>query len=102
MIRHIVLFRLKSGVDEQTITTHMDDFRALAGRVEAIQQIDVRRDIVGRDVSAHFGLIVTFADEAALKVYGAHADHQAAFGRLKANLDRMLVLDFVEAPDVDG
>ena len=94
MIRHIVLFKLKSGVDDQTIQRHMADFQELEGRVEAIDTIEVRRDFVGRDVSADFGLIVAFVDEAALKAYQAHAEHQAAFGRLKPNLDRMLVLDY--------
>ena len=94
MIRHIVLFRLNPGVDERTLERHMSDFKALAQSVPRIDSIEVRRDFVGRDVSADFGLIVTFADEAALKAYQAHAEHQGAFGRLKPNLDRMLVLDY--------
>ena len=94
MIQHIVLFKLKSGVDDQTIQRHIADFQALEGSVDAIDTIEVRRDFVGRDVSADFGLIVTFVDDAALKAYQGHVEHQAAFGRLKPNLDRMLVLDY--------
>lgn len=96
MIRHIVLFKLLTETDEATIQTHMADFRALETKVPAIREIMVQRDIVGRDVSADFGLVVSFDDDAALKAYGAHPEHQAAFARLKPRLDRMLVLDYAE------
>lgn len=94
MIQHIVLFKLKAGSDEETIASHMADFRALAGVVEAIDSIDVQRDFVGRDVSADFGLIVALRDHDALGAYRDHPQHKAAFERLKPQLDRMLVLDY--------
>ncbi len=94
MVRHIVLFKLKSGLAEQTIREHMADFAGLATTVTTIAAIEVQRDVVGRDVSAGFGLVVSFADLDALKTYQAHPDHQAAFARLKPNLDHKLVLDY--------
>ncbi len=96
MIQHIVLFKLQAGGDEETIRRHMADFEALEASVPSIGRILVRRDCVGRDVSADFGLIVSFADEDALKDYQAHPEHRAAFERLKPRLDRMLVLDYQE------
>jgi quinol monooxygenase YgiN len=94
MVRHIVLFKLKPGLDEQTVRAHIADFAGLAATVPAIETIEVQRDVVGRDVSSDFGLVVSFADLDALKTYQAHPDHQAAFARLKPNLDHMLVLDY--------
>ena len=94
MIQHIVLFKLKPGTSEGTIAEHMADFDALRSSVPAIQSIEVQRDIVGRNVSAEFGLIVTLADGDALAAYRDHPAHQAAFARLQRSLDHMLVLDY--------
>lgn len=94
MIRHLVLFKLNAGTDEATIQEHIADFRALAASIPAIDSIEVGRDFVGRDVSADFGLLVGFKDEAALEDYQSNADHQAAVARLRPNLDRLLVLDY--------
>jgi hypothetical protein len=94
MIQHIVLFKLKPGVDEETIGAHIADFRALAGIVDGIRSIEVQRDIVGRPVSAEFGLVVALADRDVLQQYRDHPAHQAALARTQQNLDHMLVLDY--------
>lgn len=94
MIQHIVLFKLKAGVDEDTIASHIADFQALAGIVDGIRSIEVQRDIVGRPVSAEFGLVVALEDQNALQQYRDHPAHQAAFARTQQNLDHMLVLDY--------
>jgi hypothetical protein len=94
MIHHIVLFKLKPGLGDAAVASHMADFAALAGSVEAIRSIKVERDIVGRDVSAEFGLLVVLDDLAALQAYRDHPAHQAAFARLQPSLDHMLVLDY--------
>jgi quinol monooxygenase YgiN len=94
VIQHIVLFRLKEGIDETTIAAHMTDFAALKDEIAEIAGLDVRRDIVGRPVSSHFGLVSQFADQEALRRYQQHPAHVAAFERLKPRLDHMLVLDY--------
>jgi hypothetical protein len=96
MIQHIVLFKLQAGTGEETIRDHMADFEALESSVPSIERILVRRDFVGREVSADFALIVSFAGEDALQAYQVHPEHRAAFERLKPRLDRMLVLDYKE------
>jgi quinol monooxygenase YgiN len=94
MLQHIVLFRLKDDVDETTIAERMADFAALVDEIAEIAELEVRRDIVGRPVSAHFGLVSQFADQEALRRYQQHPAHIAAFERLKPQLDQMLVLDY--------
>ncbi len=94
MIQHIVLFKLKAGIDEETIARHIDDFAALGATIPAIEQIEVRRDIVGREVSAEFGIASSFRDMDALQAYRTHPEHVAAFARLQTNLDHMLVWDY--------
>jgi hypothetical protein len=94
VIQHIVLFKLKQGLDEAAIAGHMADFDALRSTVPAISSIEVQRDIIGRNVSAEFGLIVQLADHDALAAYRDHPAHQAAFAKVQPALDHMLVLDY--------
>ncbi len=93
MIQHIVLFRVKEGIDEAVIAEHMADFESLVDEIPEVDQIEVKRDIVGRPVSCHFGLVSQFADMDSLRRYQQHPEHMAVFERLKPNLDHMLVLD---------
>jgi quinol monooxygenase YgiN len=94
MIHHIVLFRLKEDADDALVAEHMADFEALVDEIPEIEQLEVRRDIVGRPVSCHFGLVGQFANMDALRRYQQHPEHVEAFERLKPNLDHMLVLDY--------
>ncbi len=90
MIQHIVLFRLKEGIDEDTLAQHMADFESLVDEIPDIEQIEVRRDIVGRPVSCHFGLVSQFTDMDALRRYQQHPEHVEALDRLKPNVEHML------------
>jgi hypothetical protein len=94
MIQHIVLFRLNSSADETLVSDLMANFEALPAAIPEIEHLDVVRDIVGRPVSCHFGLVSRFADREALKRYQEHPVHITAFERTKAHLDHMLVLDY--------
>ncbi|MDP9310672.1 MAG: Dabb family protein [Chloroflexota bacterium] len=94
MIQHIVLFRLNESVDDLLVSDLMANFEALPAAIPEIEHLEVGRDIVGRPVSCHFGLVSRFADREALQRYQAHPVHVAAFERTKAHLDHMLVLDY--------
>jgi quinol monooxygenase YgiN len=94
VIQHIVLFRLNADQDEAVIAEHMAAFEALVDIIPEIMQLEVKRDLVGRPVSCHFGLVSQFADMDALRRYQQHPEHVAAFEELKPHLDHMLVLDY--------
>ena len=94
MIQHIVLFRLNESVDDNVVSDLMANYEALPAAIPEIQDLAVVRDIVGRPVSCHFGLVSYFADREALQRYQSHPVHIAAFERTKAHLDHMLVLDY--------
>lgn len=94
MIQHIVLFRLGETADDNVVSDLMANFEALPAAIPEILHLEVARDIVGRPVSCHFGLVSRFADRDALRRYQEHPLHRAAFERTKAHLDHMLVLDY--------
>ncbi len=102
MIQHIVLFRLKADVSEEVIADLMAHFEALPAAIPEIDHLDVRRDIVGRPVSCHFGLVSRFADMDALRAYQQHPVHVAAFERTKPYLESMLVLDYEGGESLNG
>jgi quinol monooxygenase YgiN len=87
VIQHIVLFRLTEGVSDDVIADLMAHFEALPAAIPEILELEVRRDIVGRPVSSHFGLVSRFADMDALRAYQQHPLHVAAFERTKAHLE---------------
>ena len=94
MIQHVVLFRLRENLEETVIRDLMAHFEALTAAIPEIDSLEVQRDIVGRPVSCHFGLVSRFADMDALRAYQQHPLHVAAFERVKQHLDQMLVLDY--------
>lgn len=93
MLHHIVLFRLREPL-AASLAELEAPFAALPAQIAEIAALEVRRDIVGRPVSAHFGLVSQFADRDALARYQQHPAHVAAFEQLKPHLDQMLVLDY--------
>lgn len=94
MIKHIVLFKLKAEATEEQIAAGMAGFSRLTGIIDELQDLEVQRDIVGRPVSATFGLISRFADRASLGRYLSHPDHVAAVDAIRPLIDVYLVLDY--------
>lgn len=94
MLQHIVLFRLKPEATDAQIDAAMNGLRGLATIIPEIEEIEVRRDVVGRPVSATFGLVSSFADAEALRQYNAHPQHVAAVDAFRALIESYLVLDY--------
>ena len=74
MLLHLVCFRYKANVDEDTRRQHRDRLRALEG-LDGIIALKVGADVVRSPRSYDTGLSVTFLDRAALDVYAKHPRH---------------------------
>ena len=92
MVHHIVLLKLKPGVDR-------DDPRlrdALAALIALDQQIDgIARwehgwNFTQRPIAYDFGLYSSFVSRAAFDAYGPHPAHQAAASQLREVVDWVL------------
>jgi quinol monooxygenase YgiN len=77
MIRHIVLFGVRSDVSATETDDLIAAIRALEGVIPEIRFFEVERDEVGGERSATFGLISHFDDIEALQRYRDHPKHQA-------------------------
>lgn len=83
MLTHIVIWKYKPEVSEEERRRHVEMLRALVGIVPEIESFEVGFDVLRLDRSYDTGLVSTFRDRDALKVYAAHPAHVEAadFGR---------------------
>jgi heme-degrading monooxygenase HmoA len=72
MIRHIVLWRVKSADQFETIRAALE---AQVGRIPGLLSIEVGRSINTGRRAADFALVCDFEDEAALAAYHRHPVH---------------------------
>lgn len=96
MIEHLVLFKWKEGVSEETIEELMCQLRALPRQIEGLLELNCGRDISGRAKGYTHALRARFADRAALERYGPHPAHQEVVQNLiLPNAADILAFDFV-------
>ena len=72
MIRHIVLWRLKSADQFETIRRALE---AQLGRIPGLLHVEVGRSVNTGRRAADFALVCDFESEAALKAYHQHPVH---------------------------
>jgi hypothetical protein len=74
MIVHLVCFKYKPDVDQQSRANHRDRLRALAD-IDGILDLKVGEDFARSERSYDTGLLVIFKDRAALGSYRDHPRH---------------------------
>jgi hypothetical protein len=72
MIRHIVLWRIKSAHDFETIRVALE---AQLGRIPGLVHVEVGRSFNTGRRAADFALVCDFENEAALAAYHRHPVH---------------------------
>jgi hypothetical protein len=98
MIRHVVLFKFRDDVPTETLDAIRDRLGALEEKIGGFTAYawgaGITRD--GRQHGYTHGFTMDFVDEAALRRYGPHAEHQAVVAMIKPNLadDPQAVLAF--------
>src|ERR1043166_613927 len=76
MVEHIVLFRWKEESSDEAIAQAMDALQQLKDRIPGIVDLTCGTNFSERAGGYTHGLVVRFADRAALEVYGPHPEHQ--------------------------
>ncbi len=77
MIHHIVLFKLKSGVEKngEAVKQAIAAMKALPTQVPQIRQWTSGENFTQRSVAYDFGLYSTFDHQADLAAYATHPQH---------------------------
>jgi hypothetical protein len=95
-LRHVVLFKIKDGTTSGQIDEVIAAFRALKGKIDAIQDFEYGTDVSVENKTQGFThcFFVTFRDEKGRDAYLPHPAHKA-FGELvRPRLDKVLVVDY--------
>ncbi len=91
MVKHIVLYTLKEGVDkDEAVKLIASVLEPLAGRIPGLLKMEIRRAYVGMD----YALYSEFESKEALALYAQHPLHQEAKTHFFHLLDSRVAADY--------
>ena len=91
MIKHIVLFTVKDGIDKDEVTKIAASvLEPLVGQIPGLQHLEVRRCFVGCD----FALYAELESREALAVYAPHPLHEEAKSHFFHLLESRMAADY--------
>ena len=91
MVKHIVLYTLKEGVDKAAAVELIRSvLEPLAGQIPGLQKMEIRRAYQGLD----YALYSEFENAQALKEYASHPLHLAAKEHFWHMLDQRYSADY--------
>lgn len=95
MVEHIVLIRWTEEASQAAIEGAMAELRGLKGKIAGIVELSAGANFSERAKGFTHGMVVRFADRAALEAYGPHPEHQRVvqnvLGPIRAEI---LIFDF--------
>jgi Stress responsive A/B Barrel Domain len=83
MLTHIVIWKYRSDVEQETRNEHVARLRNLAKIISEVKSLEVGFDVLKLPRSYDTGLVAVFDDQAGLDTYTVHPEHVkvADFGR---------------------
>lgn len=83
MLTHVVIWKYRADVEQETRNEHVSLLRNLAGVIREVKSLSVGFDTLGLPRSYDTGLVAVFEDRAGLDAYTVHPEHVkvADFGR---------------------
>ena len=91
MIEHIVLFRWTDEASQEAKDKVIAELRSLKSKIPGIIDLSCGANFSDRAKGYTHGLVVRFADRAALQAYGPHPEHQ----RIVQNLIKPIAADIL-------
>ena len=95
MIRHIVVFSVAAGAEEE-LPDLLAELEALPAQIEEIQALDVGPPL--NETRFHCALTVDLADGEALEAYRNHPAHRPVLERLGRIAGEVVVADIEVSP----
>ena len=93
-VQHVVAFQFKEGTSPDAIQKHMNDFGGLKAKISEIRTYEAGKTFkVSYESTADYDVMhyTTFANEADMKVYFDHPDHQKFIEENKDNWANVFV-----------
>lgn len=96
VLRHVVLFKFKDGVEKEQIRLIENAFCALPSKVDAIYDFEWGTDVSVENLHQGFThcFVVTFLGEADRAKYLPHPAHKEFGNILGPHLDKVVVVDY--------
>ena len=94
MIKHIVMWKFRDEVSEETKAEMKQKLEALKGVVPSLIDIEVGMDTVGSDASKDMVLYSEFNSMADLKAYAEHPEHLCVVDFVKPLVCERHVVDY--------
>ena len=92
MVKHIVLYTFKKGVDKQeAVSIIADQLEPLVGKIPGLLHMEIRLAFNGMD----YALYSEFESPQALKEYAVHPLHQEAKKHFFHFIDKRVAADYV-------
>ena len=76
MVEHIVLFRWTEKPSQGAMDRAVAELRGLKGKISGVVDLSCGANFSDRAKGCTHGLVVRFADRAALEAYNPHPEHQ--------------------------
>jgi hypothetical protein len=94
MLTHIVIWKYRQDVDQETRDRHIAGLRGLSKLLPQIVSFKVGADILHLPRSYDTGLIAIFQDRAALDAYTVHPDHVEVVNLGRSISEHVASVDF--------
>lgn len=94
MVRHVVFFKFKPGVDETERESALDQLRQLPFKIDFIRSFELGRDALRAPRSWDAVLIATYDDMDALRRYATHEAHVPAAQRMQSVCEAIGAVDY--------
>lgn len=75
MLTHIVIWKYRSDVSQESRKEHVEALRRLATIIPEVKSLEVGFDVLHLPRSYDTGLVAIFADTAGLDAYTVHPEH---------------------------
>jgi hypothetical protein len=98
MIKHILLFKVKEGVEGRSKAESIAQAKVLIegmnGKIPGLIKVEVGSDFSAVDDSADMTLYSEFESREALIVYAGHPEHQAVLPFIKSIISERRLIDY--------
>ena len=95
MIRHIVMFKIKEGLNKDEKTRELKDaLEQLPGKINEIKHYEIGINETESDRAFDISLVSDFNNNESLDAYRIHPEHQKVVGLIKNICDQTVVVDY--------
>ncbi len=94
MVRHIVMWKFKNGVDERDRLEMKRRLEALLGVVPTLRKIEVGLDVSGKPAAMDMVLCTEFQTLEDLQAYAVHPEHRKVVEFVKPLVSDRAVVDY--------